>query len=67
MKIHFMTLPYFNCPHGSGLIQWARGDVGPSAAARPWTLGDCEWRMAAPGLKPLRLPRAQFPGMGRGG
>jgi len=23
-----------------------------------WTLADCEWRAAAPGLKPLRLPRA---------
>ena len=45
----------------SGPIQWARGDVGlkPSAAARPWTLADCEWRAVAPGLKPLRLPRAQ--------
>jgi len=44
----------------SGPIQWARGDVGlkPSAAARPWALADCEWRTAASGLKPLRLPRA---------
>jgi len=25
------------------------------------------WRAAAPGLKPLRLPRAQSPGMGEGG
>jgi len=24
-----------------------------------WTLADCEWRAAAPGLKPLRLPRAR--------
>jgi len=23
------------------------------------TLADCEWRAAAPGLKPLRLPRAR--------
>jgi len=23
------------CPHNSGLIQWAHGSVGPSAAARP--------------------------------
>jgi len=23
-----------------------------------WTLADCEWRAAALGLKPLRLPRA---------
>jgi len=23
-----------------------------------WTLADCEWRAAAPELKPLRLPRA---------
>jgi len=23
-----------------------------------WTLAECEWRAAAPGLKPLRLPRA---------
>ena len=23
-----------------------------------WTLGECEWCTAAPGLKPLRLPRA---------
>jgi len=26
-----------------------------------WTLACCEWRAAAPGLKPLRLPRAQMP------
>ena len=25
---------------------------------KPWTLADCEWRAAAAGLKPLRLPRA---------
>jgi len=24
-----------------------------------WTLADCEWRAAAPGLKPLRLPHTQ--------
>ena len=24
-----------------------------------WTLAHCEWRAAAPGLKPLRLPRAR--------
>jgi len=32
-----MTLPYLHRPHDSGLIQWARGDVGlkPSATARP--------------------------------
>jgi len=44
----------------SGPIQWAHGGVGlkPSAAARPWTLADCEWRAAAPGLTPFRLPRA---------
>jgi hypothetical protein len=24
-----------------------------------WTLADCEWRAAAPGLNPLRLPRAR--------
>ena len=23
-----------------------------------WTLGDCKWCTTAPGLKPLRLPRA---------
>jgi len=48
-------------PHDSGPIQWARGDVGlkPSAAARPWALTDCEWRAAAQGLKPLRLPRSR--------
>jgi len=23
-----------------------------------WTLADCEWHAAAPGLKPFRLPRA---------
>jgi len=26
-----------------------------------WTLACCEWLAAAPGLKPLRLPRAQMP------
>ena len=33
----------------------ARGDVGPkpSAAARPWTLADCEWRAEDPGQNPL--------------
>jgi len=53
-----MTLVRLPC---SGPIQWARGNVGlePSAAARPWALACCEWRAAAPGLKPLRLPRAQ--------
>jgi len=25
-----------------------------------WTVGDCEWRVAAEGLKTLRLPRAQM-------
>ena len=30
-----------------------------SAAARPCTLACCEWRAAAPGLKPLRLLRAR--------
>jgi len=25
-----------------------------------WTLADCEWRAAAPGLKPLRLPHATY-------
>jgi len=63
--------PYSQHPHGSGPIQWARGDVGlkPSAAARPslWALVDCEWRAAAPGLKPLHIPRAWSPGMGEGG
>jgi len=24
-----------------------------------WTLVDCEWRAVAPGLNPLRLPRAR--------
>jgi len=57
----FFVLSYLNNPNYSGPIQWARGDVGlkSSAAARPWTLAYCEWRAAAPGLKPLRLPRAQ--------
>jgi len=41
----------------SGPIQWARGDIGPSAAARPWTLADCEWRAAAARLKLLRVLR----------
>ena len=47
----------------SGPIQWTRGDVGlkPSAAARPCALACCKWRAAAPGLKPLRLPRAPVP------
>jgi len=59
---HSMTLPYLHRPHHSGPIQWARGDVGlkPSAAARPWTLADCEWRAAAPGQNPLWLPRAHI-------
>ena len=62
-------LPSGDDPHNSGPIQWARGDVGlkPSAAARPWALASYEWRAAAPGLKPLRLPRARSPGTGEGG
>jgi len=28
------------------------------------TLADCEWRAAAPGLNPLRLPHARSPRMG---
>jgi len=28
-----------------------------------WTLADCEWRAAVPGLKPLHLPRARLPGL----
>ena len=54
-------LPYLHRPHDFGPVQWARGDVGlkPSAAARPWALTDCEWRAAAQGLKPLRLPRSR--------
>jgi len=30
-----------------------------------WTLAYCEWRAAAPGLKPLRLPRAPHWQMGK--
>ena len=49
-------------PHYSGPIQWARGNctLKRSVAARPCTLANCEWRAAAPGLKPLRLPRVRF-------
>jgi len=32
-----------------------------------WTLAGCEWCAVVPGLKPLRLPHAQSPGMGKGG
>jgi len=48
-----VSLPYLHCPHDSGPIQWARGDVGlkPSAAARPWALAGCEWRAVAPRAK----------------
>jgi len=31
---------------------------GPGLGLSVWTLADGEWRPAAPGLKPLRLPRA---------
>jgi len=60
-SVILMTLFSGDDPHNSGPIQLSRGDVGPkpSAAARPWTLAWCEWRAAAPGLKPLRLPRAR--------
>jgi len=30
-----MTLPYLHRPHDSGLIQWARGDVGLVLSATP--------------------------------
>jgi len=58
----FFVLPYLNNPHYSGPTKWARGNVGlkPSAAARPWTLAEYEWRAAAPGLKPLHMPRARL-------
>ena len=29
-------------------------------------MADCEWNAAAPGLKPLRLPRDRSPGTGEG-
>jgi len=58
-----MTLPSGDDPHDSGPTPLLWSDpVGvrlkPSAAARPCTLAICEWRAAAPGLKPLRLSRA---------
>ena len=28
VQCHVMTLPYWHIPHASGLIQWARDDVG---------------------------------------
>ena len=45
-------------------VKWKKDNVGKNSV---YTLAYCEWRAAAPGLKPLRLPRVRSPGMGEGG
>jgi len=42
---------------------WKSGKKNSFGRESVWTLADCEWRAAAPGLKSLRLPRA--PGLGK--
>jgi len=57
---NFLFLDWLN-PNQSGKKGFHQGLLSV------WALADCEWRAAASRLKPVRLPRAWSPGMGKGG